>query len=77
MARSVLASEIQALLLGLDCAFVFRDRLEELIGINVVVEAYVDSKKTIDIVAKEEHTREYRLQIDLFAIRKSYEQREL
>ena len=77
VARSVMAAELQALVLGFDYAFVIKDLVEEILGRHVKVEVMVDSKTTFNVVAKDGKTTERRLQIDVLALRQSYDLGEL
>ena len=54
-----------------------RDTLSEILNIEVVLEAYVDSKSVFDVIAKDGVTTEKRLQIDIYALRQSYKNSEL
>lgn len=77
IARSVMAAEIQALVLGFDFAFVIRDMVEELTRRSVPIEAIIDSKTMFNVIARDGQTTERRLQIDIFALRQSYDNGEL
>ena len=77
IARSVMAAEIQALILGFDYAYLIKDQLDEILGRDVKIEAVVDSKTTFNVVAKEGKTTERRLQIDIMTLRQSYDNGEL
>lgn len=75
--RSILAAEIHALVLAYDHAYVIRHTLIEILGRNVKLEAYVDSRSVFDVIAKDGNTTEKRLQIDIYALRQSYADGEL
>lgn len=77
VARSILSAEIHALVLGYDQAYVVRDLVEELLGKEVSLEAYVDSRSVFEVLAKDDNTTEKWLQIDIHALRKSYSKGEL
>ena len=77
IARSVMAAEIQALMLGFDYAFYVRDLLEEILGRSFKIEAMIDSKTVFNVVAKDGKTTERRLQIDILSLRESYDNGEL
>lgn len=77
VARSVLAAEIQALVLGFDSAFLVKDLVEELLGRTIKLEALIDSKTVFNVIAKDGKTSEKRLQIDVLALRQSYDLGEL
>ena len=70
--RSVMAAEVQALVLGFDFSFVVKDLIEELLGREIKLEAMVDSKTVFDVIARDSQTAERRLQIDVLALRQSY-----
>lgn len=48
-----------------------------MLGRKLSVEAMIDRKTVIDVVAKDDHTTERRLQIDVFAQRQSYDTGEI
>lgn len=75
--RSVMAAEIQPLIYGINHIFTLRHMLEEISGIKIPIEGYVDSKTLFDFVAKFAATLEKRLQIDVFSIRESLNNKEL
>ena len=77
IARSVMAAEIQALVLGFDYAYVIQHLVEEIIGRTIKLEAMIDSKTVFNVVAKDGQTAEKRLQIDVLALRQSYDLGEL
>ena len=77
VARSVMAAEIQALTLGFDYAFIVKDLVDEILGRQLRIEAMIDSKTVFNVVAKEGKTTERRLQIDITALRQSYDLGEL
>ena len=75
--RSVLAAELMALVHGFDQAFVIQHTLHEILGRNLPIDAYVDSRTAFNFVAKNADTMEKRLQIDANALRQSLQQGEL
>lgn len=77
VARSVMAAELFALVLGYDYAYVVRTLMEEMTGLNLKMEALVDSKTVFDVIAKYSQTGEKRLQIDVNALRQEYDYGEL
>lgn len=77
IARSVMAAEVQALVLGFDYAFIVKDLIEEIIGRSIRLEALIDSKTVFNVIAKDGQTAERRLQIDVLALRQSYDIGEL
>lgn len=48
--RSVIAAEIQALVMDLDYAFVIRDIVGEILSKRIALEAYVDSETVLEVV---------------------------
>lgn len=77
VARSVMAAEIQALVLGFDYAFVVKDLIEEILGHHISLDALIDSRTVFNVIAKDAQTAERRLQIDVLALRQSYDAGEL
>ena len=77
IARSVMAAELHALVLGFDYAFLVKDLVEEILGRKIVVEAMVDNKSVFNVIAKDGKTAERRLQIYVLALRQSYDLGEL
>lgn len=73
----MLAAEVHALVLAFDMAYVIQDMLHEILGRKIEIDAYVDSKTLFDVVAKDGNTSEKRLQIDIYALRESYDKGEL
>lgn len=70
---SVMAAEVHVLVLGFGYAYVIRSFLNELIGQEVSLEAYYDSKTLFNVVAKDGETTERRLQFFVIALHESYE----
>lgn len=75
--RSVMASEIHALVLGFVATFSIQHLITRITGRRPTIEAYVDSKTVFDVIAKQGRTSEKRLQIDISCLRESYEKGEL
>ena len=75
--RSVLAAELHAFVLAFDYAYVLKDMITEIIGRELDLIAYIDSKTLFDVVAKDSNTTEKRLQIDIHALRENYSNKEL
>lgn len=65
-------AEVQELILGFDNAFLVKDLVDEIIGGCMNIEAMLDSKKVFNVVAKDGKT-ELRLQIEMTALCKTYE----
>jgi len=72
-----MAAELHGLVYGFDSAFVARDVLQDFLGKELELDAYVDSRKVFNIVAKNSATLEKRLQIDAHALRESHSKGEL
>lgn len=72
-----MASEIHALVLGFDHAYVIRDMVAEILQRYIQLKAFVDSKTVFDVLAKQGKTCEKLLQIDIHALRESYDRGEL
>lgn len=53
--RSMMAAEVNALILGFDQASVMRDLLREFLGRRVDIPAYVDNRTLFDIIANRRH----------------------
>ena len=70
--RSVMAAELLALVTGFDNAFVVKYTVDEMLGRNIPVDVFVDSRTTFNCVAKHAPTLEKRLQIDVNALRQSH-----
>lgn len=63
--RSVLESEIHAMVVGFDIAFVVQNMFKELLGTKMKIQAYVDSRSVFDVIAKQGNTVEKRLKLDI------------
>lgn len=75
--RNVMESEIHALVLGFDYAYIIKDMVRDITGMNMPIEAIVDSRTVFDVIEKDGLTTERRLQIDICALRESYSRGEL
>lgn len=71
MARSVMAAEFQALVLGCENTFFFKYLSEELIGSEIQLEAIIDRRTVFIGIALDGKKTERRLQIDVLAFRQS------
>lgn len=71
VARSVIAAELFALVLGFNKAYFVRDLVEELTGRLMSIDALIDSKKVFDVIANACRHREKRLQIDIRSLREN------
>ena len=72
-----MAAEIVAFVHGCDNDYTVRDLLQELLGVQVPLEGYLDSRTVFNIIAKNAMTVEKRLQIDAFGIRESCDRGEI
>lgn len=72
VARSVMAAEIFSLVHGFDQAFIVQSVLEDILGIHVPIDAYLDSRTAFNVVVKDAPTLEKRLQIDVHGLRQSF-----
>jgi hypothetical protein len=75
--RSVMAAELHALIVGFDNALIIREILNEMLGREIHVDVYIDSKTVFDTVTRLSATLEKRLQIDAFALQESHLRGEL
>ena len=73
VARSVMAAELHALVYGFDNAYGVREAINCTLGLNVQIHSFVDSRTVFNVVAKQATTSEKRLQIDINALRQSYQ----
>lgn len=73
IARSVMAAEVQTLILGFDYSYLVRDFSEKLIGRPLSLEAMINKKTVSNVVAKDGQTTEIPLKIDVLALRQSYD----
>lgn len=75
--RSTMAAEIFALCNGFDSGFAFKDLVEEILGQDVPLVLFTDSKTAWDTVTSLNSTTEKRLLIDLFGLREAYRKGEM
>lgn len=71
--RSVMAAEVHALILGYDFAFIIKSLVEEMLGRQVPLEIFMDSRTVLDTVAKSNIETERRFQIDLCAMKQFFD----
>lgn len=69
--RSVMASEMDALVLEFDQEFAIRHLLEEILGLEVELQTFLESKTVFAIIGKDGQTNEGSLQIDINALKSS------
>lgn len=75
--RSVLAAELYAIVHGFDYGYVLRHTIGKIIGTDVKLKLYTDSKCLFDSLISLNTTSEKRLMIDLSGLRQCYERREI
>ncbi|KHJ31158.1 hypothetical protein EV44_g3317 [Erysiphe necator] len=75
--RSVLASELYAMINGFDAACVLKHTIDTMNGKPIPLSLCVDSFSLYECLVKLGTTREKRLMIDISAIRQAYERREI
>jgi hypothetical protein len=75
--RSVLASELYAMVLGFDIAGAIKATIDKILTINLPLVLCTDSKSLYDCLVKLGTTQEKRLMIDVLCLRQSYERREI
>lgn len=73
--RSVMAAEILGLSYGFDNAFVTRHMLNEILGQEIPIDIYIDSRTVFNVIAKHASTSEKRLQIDVSALREAHDKK--
>lgn len=77
IARSVMAAELLALVHGFDHAFLVKHCMSEILGREIPLDAFIDSRTVFNTVAKTAPTLEKRLLIDVCALRESHGKGEL
>ncbi|KAI1005289.1 hypothetical protein K3495_g2938 [Podosphaera aphanis] len=75
--RSVLASELYAMVHGFDIGAAIKASLDEILQIKIPLIICTDSKSLFDCLVKLGTTQERRLMVDLMCLRQSYERREI
>lgn len=77
MTHSFMAAEILALVQGYNEAFVIKHTLHEILGVEVPLDAYIDSRTIFNCVVKHTGTLEKRLQTDGASLREAHMREEL
>lgn len=77
IARSVMAAEVPALVLGLYYAFHVKDRVNELLGRPLEFDSMIDSRSVLNVIAKDGETTQRLLQIFVLALRQSYDEKDI
>lgn len=75
--RSVLASELYAMVAGFDMATVLKMTLATILNVEIPLIICTDSQSLYDCITRLGTTAEKRLMIDIMALRQSYERREI
>ena len=75
--RSVLASELYAMVHGFDAAATLKTTIEMILDKPLALTLCTDSKSLYECLVKLGTTREKRLMVDLMCLRQSYERREI
>ena len=75
--RSVLASELLALVHGFDMGKVIKDTISKILEINVPLVLCTDSRSLYHCLVKLGTTQEKRLMVDVMCMREAYERREI
>jgi hypothetical protein len=70
--RSVLAAEAIAFAEEFDQGYTLKHDLQELLGRNLPLTIFTDSKTLLDVITKASYTREKRILIDLASVREGY-----
>jgi hypothetical protein len=73
--RSVLASELYAMVAGFDTGFVLKATIEKLLNIKLPMTICTDSNSLYQCLVRLGTTQEKRLMIDVMCLRQAYEQR--
>ena len=71
--RSVLGGEVYAFADAFDYAYTMRHDLQRLLGRNIALQMFTDSKSLFDVITKCSSTTEKRLMIDISTVRTAYE----
>lgn len=72
-----MAAEVDALVNAINNGYVICEVLEWTLERTIDIEAYVESCTLFNVVEKDSSTAERRLQINMFALRKTYGRREM
>ena len=77
IARSVMAAEILGMIYGFDNAYIAKSMIEEILGCEVPIDCYVDSRTLFNVVARFASTLEKRLQIDVLSLREAHDAKDI
>lgn len=72
-----MASKVFAFTAAFDQAFVLRHDLERILGKDLRLMMFTDSKQLFDVITKSSHASEKRLMIEITAARQVYERHEI
>lgn len=72
-----MTAEIHRIAYGYGNAFVARSELQKILGQNLPIDTYVDTRTVLNVITKNASTLEKRLQIDVRKLRKSHTRDEL
>ena len=75
--RSVLASELYGMVYGFDMGASVKSTVDKMLGIELPLVVYTDSKSLYECLVKLGTTQEKRLIIDVMCLRQAYERREI
>lgn len=64
-----MATEITALIISIYYTYIIPDMVSGIIGRNIQIEAFVDSRTVFDVSSKDGRMTEFKLQIDICALR--------
>lgn len=70
--RSVMAAEVQALIPASNVGMLIREAWNETLGHSIEKEAFFNSRMVLDVVAKNNITAEFRLQIDIIVLKENH-----
>ena len=73
----MMAAELHALVYGFENDYDAREAISSTMGKHIDIHSFVDSRTVFNVVAKRANTREKRLQIDINALRQSYQKGEI
>lgn len=66
--RSVMAANVQGLILGFDFSFLIKSMVDEILGTNIRILAMIERKTMFNFVAKDRRSTERRLQFDILPL---------
>lgn len=75
--RSIMAGEVCAFMDAFDAAYMLRSDMQEILGVEIPLLMFTDSKQLFDAMTKGRRTTEKRLMIDVSAARQAYRRFEI